>query len=113
MCIRDRSKTLRAGIKNSGSEKLFGTSIQPAVDTYYTVDMVFNKGTVKLYWNGQLIKGDDGTELKSGYSIMAVSYTHLDVYKRQDTLQTIRMITEQNDKLSRMVKALDVYKRQV
>lgn len=64
------SKTLRAGIKNSGSEKLFGTSIQPAVDTYYTVDMVFNKGTVKLYWNGQLIKGDDGTELKSGYSIM-------------------------------------------
>lgn len=64
------SKTLRAGIKNSGTEKLFGTSIQPAVDTYYTVDMVFNKGTVKLYWNGQLIKGDDGTELKSGYSIM-------------------------------------------
>lgn len=64
------SKTLRAGIKNSGTEKLFGTSIQPAVDTYYTVDMVFNKGTVKLYWNGQLLKGDDGTELKSGYSIM-------------------------------------------
>lgn len=64
------SKTLRAGIKDSGTEKLFGTSIQPAVDTYYTVDMVFNKGTVKLYWNGQLIKGDDGTELKSGYSIM-------------------------------------------
>ena len=62
--------TLRAGIKDSGTEKLFGTSIQPAVDTYYTVDMVFNKGTVKLYWNGQLIKGDDGTELKSGYSIM-------------------------------------------
>lgn len=64
------STTLRAGIKNSGSEKLFGTSIQPAVDTYYTVDMVFNNGTVKLYWNGVLIKGDDGTELKSGYSIM-------------------------------------------
>ena len=64
------SSTLRAGIKDSGTEKLFGTSIQPAVDTYYTVDMVFNKGTVKLYWNGQLIKGDDGTELKSGYSIM-------------------------------------------
>ena len=64
------SSTLRAGIKDSGTEKVFGTSIQPAVDTYYTVDMVFNKGTVKLYWNGQLIKGDDGTELKSGYSIM-------------------------------------------
>ncbi len=64
-------KTLRAGIKNSSTEKLFQTAIEPAVDTYYTVDMVFNEGVVKLYWNGVLISGDDGTEqLDSGYSIM-------------------------------------------
>lgn len=64
------SKTLRAGIKNSSSEKLFGTSIQPKVDDWYTVNMVFDKGVVKLYWNGVLIQGDNGTKLDSGYSIM-------------------------------------------
>lgn len=63
-------KTLRAGIKNSSVEKLFGTSMQPAVDQWYTVNMVFNKGTVKLYVNGKMIKGDKGNELKSDYSIM-------------------------------------------
>lgn len=63
-------KTLRAGIKDSATEKRFGTSIQPKVDEWYTVNMVFDKGKVKLYWNGILIKGDNGDELDSGYSIM-------------------------------------------
>ena len=63
-------KALRAGIKNNSSEKLFATSIQPAANTYYTVNMVFNKGVIKLYWNGVLIKGDNGDQLNSGYSIM-------------------------------------------
>ncbi len=62
--------TLRAGIKNSSSEKLFATSIQPVVDQWYTVNMVFNHGTVKLYWNGILINGTNGDKLESGYSIM-------------------------------------------
>lgn len=64
------SKTLRAGIKNSGTEKLFATSIQPKVDEWYTVNMVFDEGTVKLYWNGVLVNGDKGDKLDSGYSIM-------------------------------------------
>lgn len=64
------SKALRAGIKNSSTEKLFSTSIQTAADTWYTVNMVFDQGTIKLYWNGVLIKGTDGDKLESGYSIM-------------------------------------------
>jgi Bacterial surface proteins containing Ig-like domains len=62
--------TLRAGIKNSNVEKLFGTSIQPVIDKEYTVNMVFNHGKVRLYWNGIQIQGGNGNELDSGYSIM-------------------------------------------
>lgn len=64
------SRTLRAGIKNNNNEKLFGTSIQPAMDEWYTVNMVFDQGVVKLYWDGVLIQGDNGTQLDTGYSIM-------------------------------------------
>jgi len=63
-------KTLRSGIKNSSTEKLFATSTQPGIDKTYTVNMVFDHGTIRLYWNGIQVKGDDGNELKSGYSIM-------------------------------------------
>lgn len=64
-------KTLRSGIKNSSTEKLFATSTQPEIDKTYTVNMVFDHGTIRLYWNGILIKGDKGEdELQSGYSIM-------------------------------------------
>ncbi|MEY8235640.1 LamG-like jellyroll fold domain-containing protein [Lachnospiraceae bacterium 66-29] len=63
-------KTLRSGIKNSSTEKLFATSTQPEIDKTYTVNMVFDHGTIRLYWNGIQVKGDDGNELKSGYSIM-------------------------------------------
>ncbi len=62
--------TLRAGIKNSSTEKLFATSIQTEVDKSYTVNMVFDQGKIKLYWNGILIQGDNGDVLNSGYSIM-------------------------------------------
>ncbi len=63
-------KTLRSGIKNSSTEKLFATSTQPEIDKTYTVNMVFDHGTIRLYWNGIQVKGDNGNELKSGYSIM-------------------------------------------
>ena len=63
-------KTLRSGIMNSSTEKLFATSTQPEIDKTYTVNMVFDHGTIRLYWNGIQVKGDDGNELKSGYSIM-------------------------------------------
>lgn len=62
--------TLRAGIKNSNTEKLFNTSIRPVIDNYYTVNMVFDHGTIKLYWNGVLIQGTNGDKLESGFSIM-------------------------------------------
>lgn len=64
---------LRAGIKNSdenNGEKLFATSLVPEKNKYYTVNMVFDEGKIKLYWNGVMIKGDAGDELDSGYSIM-------------------------------------------
>lgn len=63
-------KTLRSGIKNSSTEKLFATSTQPEIDKTYTVNMVFDHGTIRLYWNGIQVKGDNGNELNSGYSIM-------------------------------------------
>ncbi|MBO5302565.1 MAG: LamG domain-containing protein [Lachnospiraceae bacterium] len=63
--------TLRAGIKNDSTEKLFGTSIQPEVDEWYTVNMVFDEGVLKLYWDGVLITGDSGASyIDTGYSIM-------------------------------------------
>lgn len=63
-------KTLRSGIMNSSTEKLFATSTQPEIDKTYTVNMVFDHGTIRLYWNGIQVKGDNGNELNSGYSIM-------------------------------------------
>lgn len=61
---------LRAGIKDSTTEKLFATSLVPERNKFYTVNMVFDKGKIRLYWNGVMIKGDNGDELDSGYSIM-------------------------------------------
>lgn len=61
---------LRAGIKNTNTEKLFATAIRPVVNNFYTVNMVFDHGTIKLYWNGVLIQGTNGDKLESGYSIM-------------------------------------------
>ncbi len=62
--------TLRAGIKDSTDEKLFSTSIQTEVNKSYTVNMVFDQGKIKLYWNGILIQGSNGNVLDSEYSIM-------------------------------------------
>lgn len=61
---------LRAGIKDSTTEKLFATSLVPECNKFYTVNMVFDEGKIRLYWNGVMIKGDNGDELDSGYSIM-------------------------------------------
>lgn len=57
---------VRAGIKDSKNEKLFETGLQNQNDTYYTVNMVFDHGTIRLYQNGVKIGGD----LNSGYSIV-------------------------------------------
>lgn len=56
---------VRAGIKNSTTEKLFETGIQNQNDTYYTVNMVVNNGTITLYLDGVKIGG----QLDSGFSI--------------------------------------------
>lgn len=61
---------LRAGIKDSTTEKLFATSLVPERNKFYTVNMVFDQGKIRLYWNGVMIKGDNGDELDSGYNMM-------------------------------------------
>lgn len=60
------SGQVRAGIKDDSNEQLFSTGIQNENDKYYTVNMVFSKGTIELYLNGVKVGG----ELNSGYSIM-------------------------------------------
>jgi len=57
---------VRAGIKNSSTEKLFSTGIKNNNEEFYTVNMVFDHGTIKLYLDGVKIGG----QLDSGYSIM-------------------------------------------
>lgn len=64
-CPRFNDGALRAGIKNADSEKLFTTFMQNQNEKYYTVDMVFSKGTVNLYVDGVKV----GEEIASGYSI--------------------------------------------
>lgn len=65
-----QNTVLRAGIKDSTDEKLFATSLVPEKNKYYTVNLVFDEGKIRLYWNGVMIKGTDGDELDSGFSIM-------------------------------------------
>ncbi|WP_099468916.1 LamG-like jellyroll fold domain-containing protein [Konateibacter massiliensis] len=59
------SGQVRAGIKNSSTEQLFSTGIQNNNDEFYTIDMVFDEGTIKLYIDGVKVGG----QLDSGYSI--------------------------------------------
>lgn len=62
---------IRSGIKDSSTELLFTTSKNPGNDTFHTIDMVVNKGVIKLYMDGVLIKGDgENYSLDSKYSIM-------------------------------------------
>lgn len=51
---------VRSGIKGSGEEFLFTTEKNPGNDTFHTIDMVFDKGLLKLYMDGVLIKGNAG-----------------------------------------------------
>ncbi len=57
---------VRAGIKNNSTEQLFSTGIVNENEKFYTIDMVFDEGTVKLYIDGVKVGG----ELQSGYSIV-------------------------------------------
>lgn len=57
---------VRAGIKDSSSEQLFSTGLVNKNEQYYTINMVFDHGTIKLYIDGVKVGG----ELNSGYSIM-------------------------------------------
>ena len=57
---------VRAGIKDNSNEKLFTTGLVNQNEQFYTVNMVFDKGTIKLYLDGVKIGG----QVDSGYSIM-------------------------------------------
>ncbi len=57
---------VRAGIKDNNEEKLFTTGLVNQNEKFYTVNMVFDKGTIKLYLDGVKIGG----QVDSGYSIM-------------------------------------------
>lgn len=64
---------LRSGIKNSDAdkgEKLFSTLRRPTIDKYYTVSMVFDRGTIRLYLNGIKVQDGNKDALESDYSIM-------------------------------------------
>ncbi len=62
---------IRSGIKDSTTEYLFTTSKNPGNNTFHTIDMVFNKGVLKLYMDGVLIKGDSSDySIDSGLEIM-------------------------------------------
>lgn len=66
---------LRAGIKNAvdkdENEKLFSTARVLEDEKFYTADLVFDKGTIKLYIDGVPVKDAAGNDsLASGYSIM-------------------------------------------
>ena len=53
---------------------------------------MFNQDKWDEYWEGTLLRnnGNIGELTRNTYSLMAVSYTHLDVYKRQG-LESIRI----------------------
>lgn len=51
---------IRSGIKDNTDEFLFTTSKNPGNDTFHTIDIVFDKGVLKLYMDGVLIKGNSG-----------------------------------------------------
>lgn len=74
-CPKFDNGPVRAGIKNgssaTGSEKLFTTARTLADDQFFTVDLVFDRGTIKLYIDGVPIKDAAGNDsLASGYSIV-------------------------------------------
>ncbi|MBO5373261.1 MAG: Ig-like domain-containing protein [Lachnospiraceae bacterium] len=62
----DGTECVRAGIKDTSNEELFKTSIRNENDKYYTIDMVFDNGNIRLFMDGVKVGG----EVKSGYSIM-------------------------------------------
>ncbi len=70
-CPKFENGSVRAGIKNNATEKLFNTSRTLTDEQFYTVDLVFDGGTVKLYIDGVPIQDKDGNpSLASGYSIV-------------------------------------------
>ncbi len=59
---------IRAGIKDSAAERLCDTARSLEEDRYYTVDMVFDHGTISLYIDGVLA----GPALVSGMSMETI-----------------------------------------
>lgn len=70
-CPRFDNGPVRAGIKNASVEKLFSTARMLEDEQFYTVDLVFDEGTIKLYIDGVPIQDAEGNaSLASGYSIV-------------------------------------------
>lgn len=72
-CPKFEGGSVRAGIKNSAGngEKLFTTSRTLTDEQFYTVDLVFDGGTIKLYIDGVPIQdAQRNPSLASGYSIV-------------------------------------------
>lgn len=70
-CPKFEGGSVRAGIKNSTTEKLFTTSRTLADEQFYTVDLVFDQGDIKLYIDGVPIQDSKGNDkLASGYNIV-------------------------------------------
>ena len=80
MCIRDRWKTQRAILENYPVET--GSKPQRAEYTIL-IDALFGVGLSRE------VRGEFA-ELIHLFNRMAVSYTHLDVYKRQDYTSLVR-----------------------
>lgn len=57
--------TIRSGVKDAGTEKLFTTAVSQSVEEYYTIDMVFNHGKITMYQNGIEV----GQVLDTGYNL--------------------------------------------
>lgn len=70
-CPKFDNGPVRAGIKDNATEKLFTTSRTLTDDQFYTVDLVFDGGTIKLYIDGVPIQdAQSNPSLASGYSIV-------------------------------------------
>lgn len=59
---------IRAGIKDSSTEQLYTASRHLDTDTYYTVSMVFDHGTITLYVDGIPV----GPSLESGMNMESI-----------------------------------------
>lgn len=58
---------IRAGIKDTNNEVLFAQGVKADADTYNTVKVAFDNGTVSVYLNGKLVESAD-----TGYSIQQI-----------------------------------------